>query len=344
MKIIWMLLVILFLLPGNSINAQTKFKWMKDKPGKWIYKYNINNKSTDEIQFKKNITDVAEWFHQNISLFNKPTGYNLDVYISGSWDEHFKLSHSYYGLTAYINFSFQLFDKDGKPWIAELPSASYYNYPVINGLSGSGSWIGTIGQFDYFNESKHDTKLEKAIDMAASKLDEMMTIYPLKEEMGPGLHKYDCQAGGHFVVVFNPDRPDYLIPVTLRELSEAYLNYYKLFQTLEIDRMVYTELKKEIASLSEEELNGPAYAGHPSNIVFRQSSDKRNLPIMRLNPEYWDKSLPPSAIQLMVFWNPEFSEQQMEEHFERFGYPIHSQMLVNQINWQEVSNLLTGKK
>lgn len=337
------LLAVIFLYI-SPVNSQVKFKWMKDKPGKWIYKYNINQNSVDELQFKKKLSELTDWFHKNIPLFEKPTGYNLNTYISRGWEEHYNLSPSNYGLTAYINFSFQLFDKNGEPWIAELPSASYYNYPMINRLPGSGSWIGTIGQFDYFNNTKHDPKLEKAIDRVASKLDEMMTIYPLKEEIAPGLHLYNGQDGSTFVVVFNPERPPYLIPVMLRELTEAYLNYYSLFQTLEIDRMMLAELKKEIAAFTEEELNGPAYAGHPSNIVLTQSSNNRNLPIMRLNPEYWDKSLPPSAIQLMVFWNPNKTEQEIDEHYERFGYPLHNQKLVNQINWQEIVKLIAKKK
>lgn len=326
-----------------SAQAQNKYPWQSNKPGQWIYKYNIQAGTADEALFKKNVTDLTEWFHQNIPLLNKPMGFNMDVYVSREWDEHYRLSPANYGLTANIQFSFHLFGQNGAIWKVELPAASYYNF-TFNRLAGSGDWLGSVGQFDYFNNTKHDPKLEKNIDKAASKLDEMMTIFPLKGEIAPGVHAYENGAGTQHIVVFNPNRPPYLIPVTIRELTQAYFNYYSQFQTQEIDRMILQELKKEIGAFTEKELNGPAYAGHPSNIVFRQSSDNRNLPIMRLNPEYWDKSLPPSAIQLMVFHYPQMPEEELKKHLERFGYPVNSQILVNQINWGKVAGLIMKGK
>lgn len=333
----------LFFASLTPLAAQDKYPWQKDIPGQLIYKYNIQAGDADEALFKKNITEISEWFHQNIPLLNKPMGFNMDVYVSRGWEDYHRISPANYGLTADIRFSFQLFGKNGAVWKAELPTASYYNFNV-NRLARSGGWVGSIGQFDYFNNTKHDPKLEKAIDKAASKLDEMMTIFPLIKEIAPGVHAYENGLGSQHIVVFNPKRPPYLIPVTIRELTQAYLNYYSQFQTLEIDRMLMQELKKEIAAFTEKELNGPAYAGHPSNIVFRQSADNRNLPIMRLNPEYWDKSLPPSAIQLMVFHYPQMPEEEMKRYLERFGYPVNSQILVNQINWEKVAGLIMKGK
>lgn len=339
-KLIIFFIVILFL-PFGTHNAQVKFKWLKDKPGKWIYKYNINEKSADEIQFRNNVGVIAEWFHQNIPLLSKPIGFDMSVYVSRGWDEHYRLSPSNYGLTGYIHFSFHLFAKDGTSWKAELPSESYYNYPNINRLA---YYLGgPIGQFDYFDYMKHESKLEKAINEAASKLDEFMVILPFNKELYPGVHLYDVNGKANCIVVFNPERPDYLIPVTLRELTTAYLKYYSFFTKLEYEKMILDELKKEIANFSEDELDGPAYAGHPTNIVIRHSSDKRNLPIMRLNPEYWDKSLPPSAIQIMQFGYGQISEEEMNNHYEKFGYPINSQKLIDQINWKEVVKLIHKK-
>lgn len=324
---------------SNATMVQTKFSWQSDKPGQWIYKYNIQVNSTDEALFQKNVKNMVDWFRQNLPLLNKPMGFDINVYVSRGWDNHYQMSPSNYGLTADIKFSFHLFGKNGSIWKAELPSASYSNL-IVNRLTGSGNWIGPIGQFDYFNNTKHDPKIEKAINKAASKLYEMMTVFPMKEEIIPGVHVYENGSLNRNVVIFNPDRPPYLIPVTLRELTQAYLNYYSLFQTLEIDQMLLKELKKEIGAFSDKELDGPAYAGHPTNIVFRYSSDKRNLPIMKLNPEYWDKSLPPSAIQLIVLYDPKASEDDMKKHLEKFGYPINAQILFNQINCSQAIELI----
>ncbi|HNV69353.1 MAG TPA: hypothetical protein PKO06_06615 [Candidatus Ozemobacteraceae bacterium] len=344
MRTLMVSLLAIILLPANILNAQVKFTWMKDKPGKWQYNYRINTSSAEEIRFKKQVEELSEWFHQNVPLFKKPMGFDVKVHVSRSESERQAKSPAHDALSANLSFNLELFARDGKPWKAELPSASYYNYPCLNRIAGSGSWLGSIGQFDSFNNTKHDPKLEDAINRAASKLDEMMTVFPRERELAPGLHLYKCQARGTFVVVFRPDRPAYLIPVTLRELAEACTNYYSLFQTLEIDRMLLKELKKELAAFSETDLNRPAYAGHPSNVVFPYSSDSRNLPIMKMNPDYWDRSLPSSAIQLMVFWDPGFSEQEMTAHLERFGYPIHSQILVNQINWNDMVKFVARKQ
>ena len=66
--------------------------------------------------------------------------------------------------------------------------------------------------------------------------------------------------------------------------------------------------------------------------------------MVRFNPEYWDRSLPPSAIQFMTFWFPQRTESEMQEHLERHGYPVYSQMLVNQINWNDVAGLIRKGK
>lgn len=334
-----------FLLLTLSLSAQqqdTKFKWQKEKPGQWIYNYTLAANSADEIHFKKNISNLAEWFHQNIPLLTHPKGFNILINVGRGWDNYYTSSASDYGLSANLDFSFQLFNTNGSTWKSELPQASTYSF-TINRLQGSGSWIGPIGQFDNFNDNKHDPRLEKAINDAASRMDEMMVVLPFAQEMSEGIHLYKNASEGHHIVLFNPTRPAYLIPVSLKELAQSYLNYYSLFQTLEIDQMLLNELKKEIASFSQEELNSPAYIGHHSNIVFRYSSDNRNLPIMKLNPDYWDKTLPPSAIQLMVFYFLKVSDNEFETYYERFGYPDNAKILINQINWNNLAQMIQRK-
>ncbi|HCE57609.1 MAG TPA: hypothetical protein DER09_07290 [Prolixibacteraceae bacterium] len=72
------------------------------------------------------------------------------------------------------------------------------------------------------------------------------------------------------------------------------------------------------------------------NIAFLFNGRKQGQPLVRFNPEFWDRSMPPLAIQFMTFWFPQHTESEMAEHYIKYGYPIYSQMLVNQINWTEV--------
>ena len=146
------------------------------------------------------------------------------------------------------------------------------------------------------------------------------------------------------IAVFNPERPPFWLPVTVKELADASLEYYTLFQNIEIDRMVLSELKKEIAAYSPEELAAPAFMGHESNIALRVNGKGNGYQIMRFNPEYWDKSLPRSAIQFMGFWDGRLSDEEMEESLKRRGYPEYPQMFVNKINWNGVANIIMKGK
>jgi hypothetical protein len=322
-----------------SATAQKQKGYLPDKPGTWKFDYTILTKTAGEIQFKKNIATLAEWFHQEIPVLAQPKGYNLWAVTTGMWNDHYQLSPANYGMRAEMSFYFHMFISDGSIWKAELPEACYYTFEINNTQGGA---LNYHGQFPYFDNLKDDPKLEKAINMAASKLDDIKIIFPFKAQLAPGVHVYEEFPGSSrcHIVVFNPDRPSYSTPVTMKELADIYLEYYSLYQKLEIDRMVLQELKNEIAKIPADELNKQAYTGHDSNIVFRFNGQKQGMPLVRFNAEYWDKSLPPSAIQYMTFWYPQMTESEMAEHLGRFGYPVYSQLLVNQINWNEVAGLI----
>lgn len=115
-----------------------------------------------------------------------------------------------------------------------------------------------------------------------------------------------------------------------------YLEYY----TSQKDEFMLPQLKKEIAELSEEELNGSAYYGHDEHFVLKANGKKEGFQLMRFNPEYWDRSLPPSEIQFMTFYYPQHSNAETEEYLRNNGHPDYSQLLVNQINWTAIAGLI----
>jgi len=327
----------------STVLAQKSAAFLPEKPGKWKFDYNIAVRNNDEIKFKDNITTLAEWFHQNLPLLTHPKGFNLWAYAAGMWDDHYQISDSNYGLRAELNFNFQLFTSNGEIWTAELPKASYYSFQ-INNTQGA---LNYHGQFAYFNNLQDDQKLGNAINEAASKLDDIKIGFPFKEELAPGVHLYEETPGSDrcHIVVFNPERPPYWIPVTIKELAAIYLEYYSLFQKQEINQMILKELKDELSRIPEDELNSPAHSGHDSNIVFRfNGRTQEGQPLVKFNPDYWDRTLPASAIQLMTFWYPRMSRKEMDEQLIRFGYPVNSQILINQINWGDVAGLIMKGK
>lgn len=338
MKTMKPLLILCVLLIHTHASADKASFFLHEKPGEWTLKYTFQAKTPDEVQFKKNVAELSEWFRRSVPILSQSKGFNMQVAVTGSWDEHYRMSRANYGLRADMTFYFQLFMKNGSIWTAELPSASYYGFS-INSTAGAMNYHGT---FPYFSNVNDDPKREKAINAAAAKMDEVRIVFPFREELAPGVHVYENPgSSGYNIIVFNPKRPAYWLPVTVKELAGIYLEYYALRPS---DQIILQELKHEIARIPEDELNAPAFMGHDANIVFMVNGKSHGLPLMRFNPDYWDRSLPPSAIQFMTFWYPQMSDEDMEAHLTRFGYPVRSQMLVNQIDWSGVAGRIMKRK
>lgn len=88
-------------------------------------------------------------------------------------------------------------------------------------------------------------------------------------------------------------------------------------------------LEKEFSSFSEAQKDGPAYFGRPETI-FRIGSEKNETPVMRPNPDYWNRKLPRSAIQFMWLEIPpkEIVKSKMDDRWKRQdGYYYVSRLL-----------------
>lgn len=72
MRNLSILLSVVVLFCSNWSIAQKSKGYLPDKPGTWKYDYNMQAKTASEIQFKKNNTELAEWFHQHIPVLTQP--------------------------------------------------------------------------------------------------------------------------------------------------------------------------------------------------------------------------------------------------------------------------------
>ncbi len=346
MKKNYVLSIILVLLISAFCTAQNPSEFLPDKPGKWSYSNNIKTPGAETVAFNKNLATVAEWFHQNVPMLNKPVGFDLRAISFGIWDDDYKRNTANYGMRSEMVFLFQLFLSDlshGGKWTVEPPNYSFY----INNTEAD---HGTNLNYKYFSVQEYDPSgvnnfspaQEKAINEAVVKLNGIFAVFPFAKEISPGVKVYNESPDGDrcHIIVFNPERPEYWLPVTVKELAAMYLQYYTGIK----DEFILPHLKKEIAEYSEEELNAPAFSGHDSHFVLRANGKGEGLQLMRFNPEYWDRSLPPSAIQFMTFWYPQMSEAQMQEYFNNNGHPFYAQLLVNQINWNVVAGLIQKGK
>jgi hypothetical protein len=331
-------LLLVTLLYYNLANAQSPSDFLPDKPGKWTYSNNITSTEAEYIAFSKVMASLAEWFHVNIPMLKSPKGFDLAATTYGGWDKYYRMNDCNYGLRTELDLGFQLFFSAGGKWTIEPP---HYSFGINNTETGHGS----NANYPYFDELKDDPGLEKAINEASIKMNGVFMVFPFVKTLAPGVNLYDCELGGcGTVVVFNPDRPDFWLPVTVREMAEMHLQYYKLRNKIEMDRLLLDQLNKEISELSEEELNAPAFSGHDEHFVLKVNGKREGLQFMRFNPAYWDRQLPNTAIQFMTFYYPQMDEMALAESYKNNGHPFYSQLLVNEINWGKLAAEMIVRK
>jgi hypothetical protein len=123
-------------------------------------------------------------------------------------------------------------------------------------------------------------------------------------------------------------------------MAEMHLQYYKIRNKIEMDRLLLEQLQKEISELSEEELNAPAFSGHDEHFVLKVNGKGEGLKLMRFNPNYWDRTRPKSDIQFMTFYYPQMDEVAIAESYKNNGHPFYSQLLVDEIDWKKVLGLI----
>jgi len=310
-----------------AVSAQNPSEFLPEKPGKWSYLNNVTSTEAEYLAYKKTVATLAEWFHQNVPMLATPKGYDLLATTYGQFDKYYRMDKCNYGLRDEMHFSFQLFLSKGGKWTVEPPA---YSFDINNTETGHSSG----GKVAWFDETKDEPALEKVINAAAVKMNGVFPVFEYIRQIGPGIDLYREaeNAPPHHVIIYDPEKPPYWLPVTVKELAGFYMEYYSLFKKNEIDRLLFEELKKEIANILPEELNAQAFLGHESNLVFRVNGRKEGLPLMRFNPNYWDRSRPTSDIQFMTFYYPQMDDSQFEESHRNNGHPFYSKLLVNKFD------------
>lgn len=314
LKTVQFLLLIFLLIPFGG-QAQKSSEFLPEKPGKWMYSSNIKSSGADVTNFNKNLALVAEWFHQNVPMLKNPAGFDLNACAFGIWDDQYKLKKSTYGLRAEMNFGFELFLSGGGKWTIEPP---HYEFNINDTESGAG---GIINEGNY-----------------GSGLKELFQVFPLAEKIAPGVWYFDCEARScGTIIIFNPNRPPFWLPVTVREVVDAKLKYFR-----ENDQMIYDFIKPLVDQMSEDELNAPAHFGSEDGIL-KVNGKNDGLQLMRFNPGYWDRSLPPSAIQFMTFSYSLVSAEDLDESKANNGHPNYSQILFKETDWEKLSGMISRK-
>ncbi len=306
--------------------AQSPATYFPDKQGAYSFYNNTGSHGGEYVAFGDQVKTLADYFHQNIPVMKANTGFDLKAVLFGMWNGPYTKRAGNYGVRGELRFDFQLFLKEnGKAgkWTVEPPAWAFY---INNTEAGHG------GNLKEGNEG--------------SLLPELFTVFPLVKEIAPGVRYYDCEprtCGS--LVVFNPDRPSFWIPVTVREVVEAKLASYKADKD---NKMLYDFIKPLVDNMSEDELKAPAYFGS-EDAILKVNGKGEGLQLMRFNPEYWDRALPPSAVQLitMVYseygygnQNQEDQETAEREFIHNNGHPDYSQVVRNSLPIKDLSRLI----
>ena len=191
-------------------------------------------------------------------------------------------------------------------WTSEPPEW-YLNVNRLRTFGAAGFNVTT----DEPSQTKPGFNMEQW-EKSADKVNELFYMPGEKETVGKGIDRYK----GDFIIIYNPVRPANWEQVKIRETFELLFDYWRKHPNQLTSETMVKMLEKEYAVFSESEKGGYAYFGDP-NSIFRIGSDSRQLPVMRVNPAYWNKSLPRSDIQFISFNCPADKESIKIEKEER---------------------------
>jgi len=334
----YFLLVLLGVIISLTASFAQSFQYQPDKPGKFIFDNRLDKCTGVDVPTVQNkLTSIVEWVRQNDKVIDHPIGFDAMVRLTGSYCDKIKRQEDF-GIRSAIALSFNHFYlENGVSCRATGNTAHgteiFVNSPIY--------YIST--QFDEAEFKPDDPPhLKQALEKARENLRKHYTTAPVIKEFAPGMRLYEDV--GWFkgaLLVFNPERPDIWIPVTVKEIMEVKLAYYKVkheIDSINYEKMVagwakmnfnpdpdrtmrprlYQAIKQEYESFTADELNLPAWSC-PSETcgISTINSHGEGRAVVKFNPACWDRSLPVTAVQYLSWqYRPE-----TEEELEKFKPP-----------------------
>jgi hypothetical protein len=177
-------------------------------------------------------------------------------------------------------------------------------------------------------------------DRFSSKPD-FFTVPLKKETIAPGIDAYE----GECMVLYNPDRPAYWLPVTVKEAFDVvFAENRKNPDQIQRDFLL-KYLNEEWISMPTADWNKPATL---SGMVSRVGTDPAFPSIMKVNPLYWDRNCSKSVIQFIYFRmvpNKEYYRKLKEEYLQKNSISYHVVRFEESFDLQNIQALspLIGK-
>jgi hypothetical protein len=292
----------------HQTNAQDKIL-LKEKPGTFkIETQALNGQGPDQYSKScgytkaesdaatKNLVSLIEIFRRN-QVLKEIKGFDGEAYLNGG-----RCNTKFgYGLPSFVTFYFKPWTlRKGKEvqWIYEPPQ---WRFELNMTEKFCSNGFNVADDSDSYNPT-NPAFSEKGTEIATLALRELFFLPGVKEEVCPGIDRY-----GDNLIIFNPERPDYWDQITIREVFRLLIDYWKQEPDIIQVETIIPMLEKEFSQFSETEKDGFAYFGR-SETIYRIGSKKNETPVMRPNPDYWNRKLPRSAIQFMWLEIPKKEE------------------------------------
>lgn len=329
----YLILAILLLLAPVLIIAQS-FQYQPDKPGKFIFDNQLEKcPGVDVTMITKNLTTIVDWVRQNNPVVYHPTGFDALVRLRGFYCDN-KNKQENFGIRSTIIFPFNHFYLENGVSCRATGNTAHSTEIIINNPI---YFIST--QFDEAEFKSDDPPhLKQPLEKARENLRNYYTTAPVIKEIAPGVRLYAPNPETWFkgsLLVFNPARPDIWIPVTVKEIMEAKLAYYKVKQEIDsikyekalmtwaklnfkpdqVIRMnLYDVIKQEYENFTAEELNLPAYSCPTEECgISTINARGKGRAVVRINPDCWDRSLPITAVQYMTLQYRPATARELED-------------------------------
>lgn len=362
--ILRVLLMLMGIVSVNTTFAQST-KFLTEKPGKFVFGNYLNKcPGVDYNLLTNNLSTITEWIHLNDSIVNTPIGFEAGVKLSGNLCDKMKKMEEY-GIQSLINISFRFFYLENGVSITASDWAAHDVEFLINNPI---NLIST--QFDEAEFQTDDPQqLKQPLEKALANLKRYYTTAPVINEITPGVRLYASDTGTWFkgsLLVVNPDQPEIWIPVTVKEIMEAKLDYYKVKK--EIDRInmeknleawtkmnfkpdpgqlptttVYDEIKKEFENFTAEELGSPAYSCADCGISMINARSEGRA-VVRFNPVCWDRTLPSTAVQFISMnYRPATNEEMGEFILNNNGLTDYVGLFNNNLPIEKMGVLIQQK-
>ena len=268
--------------------------------GKWVVTdYNKSAEWFGERFYKMNASELAKYhattekllaYLENQPVAQNPVGVTLEVKSRTAYNHY---DHELYPVKpdervkaeVFIPFC-SLFLKNGKV------EAACDEVPHINVITNDERGVFESGM----NYDQLDDK------QAVNQYKEMFYLPGKLLDLGSGVFLYNWYYKNR-LVVSRSDRPLWL-PVTNREYIERMMVYSAAsFKEGKSTQMVMDMLKAEIASIPPEIMGLPCYVDRNAGLLLTEiviTGEISEFPVYKLNPDYFDKTLPRTAVQLIT--------------------------------------------